>query len=696
MRSGRGKCPQCKEIITVDLDQQEIRCPFCNALLKKSARSVEKPRPVETEQETVVAPQVVSVAEASAPVRESAPSAPVTPEVPVEEPVNEVPVEVPAEDIPAEAPTVEEVPDEIGISDEELAMMDETPAGEISSEESPVQQEDEIGISDEELAMMDEKMPDDAYLAEGEADEPIIAGSISAEAEDKTPEESAEAEDAALPTEEDADQPVEEENMADHENVTLDDDLSGADFDDSMLVTPEEAQPEEEASEMPAEAVEPAQSAEEIPAEEPILSEEAPAEEIPTAEAEPVAVEEAPAEEIPVAEEAPEALPEGEEVPAEQAAEATAEQPTEEPPEELPVAIEDETPEEANEEEAPVTEETSEPLTLVDEPYVPTEEDMAFAASLSETGRHSKFIAPTADSSKTAKTAERGYRKVQQEKPVAAEGESIYKKIVAILMLAFSAIATIFYFLYVKQDVVAALFPDLSTLFDSLPVFGDELYPIYVHLVFFVLIVVISALGLTGKKGKIGFLFVLLSALVAAAIRAIPAFIESEAVLAIIVDYGTYLSYAFYGLLLVGAVCFLISHLKDREDFGISVLSGAPAIAYMALLVLGTLALSLLPTFLEEFLLPEDIFTYLFIGIWALAVLLTLVGVNRAPASRSANGWLAIMSLFAVALSALLRNIFMNLALLDAYLMSATVVTLFDFALPLIGLMGFAASDLRN
>ena len=44
MRSGRGKCPQCKEIIVVDLDAKEIRCPLCNALLKKSSKTVEEVR----------------------------------------------------------------------------------------------------------------------------------------------------------------------------------------------------------------------------------------------------------------------------------------------------------------------------------------------------------------------------------------------------------------------------------------------------------------------------------------------------------------------------------------------------------------------------------------------------------------------------------------------------------------------------
>ena len=44
MRSGRGKCPQCKEIIVVDLDAPEIRCPLCNALLKKSQKTVEEVR----------------------------------------------------------------------------------------------------------------------------------------------------------------------------------------------------------------------------------------------------------------------------------------------------------------------------------------------------------------------------------------------------------------------------------------------------------------------------------------------------------------------------------------------------------------------------------------------------------------------------------------------------------------------------
>ena len=52
MRSGRGKCPQCKEIIVVDLDAAEIRCPLCHALLKQSSKTVAE---VKAEEEARIA-----------------------------------------------------------------------------------------------------------------------------------------------------------------------------------------------------------------------------------------------------------------------------------------------------------------------------------------------------------------------------------------------------------------------------------------------------------------------------------------------------------------------------------------------------------------------------------------------------------------------------------------------------------------
>ena len=94
MRSGRGKCPQCKEIIVVDLDAQEIRCPLCNALLKQSKKTVAE---VRAEEEARIA-----AAEARERALRGEPEeAPVQPE-----PAPETPVEAPVAEVPVEEPTV--------------------------------------------------------------------------------------------------------------------------------------------------------------------------------------------------------------------------------------------------------------------------------------------------------------------------------------------------------------------------------------------------------------------------------------------------------------------------------------------------------------------------------------------------------------------------------------------------------------
>ena len=66
MRSGRGKCPQCKEMIVVDLDAPELRCPFCHALLKKSAKSVAQVRAEQAAKEAEAAALAAKEQEAAA------------------------------------------------------------------------------------------------------------------------------------------------------------------------------------------------------------------------------------------------------------------------------------------------------------------------------------------------------------------------------------------------------------------------------------------------------------------------------------------------------------------------------------------------------------------------------------------------------------------------------------------------------
>ena len=87
MKSGRGKCPQCKEMIVVDLEAPEIRCPFCNALLKKSAKTVAEVRAENEAREAAAKARMAALEEEATPAEEIATAAP-------------------AEDIPA--PVVEE------------------------------------------------------------------------------------------------------------------------------------------------------------------------------------------------------------------------------------------------------------------------------------------------------------------------------------------------------------------------------------------------------------------------------------------------------------------------------------------------------------------------------------------------------------------------------------------------------------
>ena len=118
MRSGRGKCPQCKEIIVVDLDAPEIRCPLCNALLKKSQKTVEE---VRAEEEARVAAALAR--EKALEEEAAAAETPVTeePETAVEEsPATEV-----AEEAVEVAPA-EEAVEEIAEADVDIDIPEET------------------------------------------------------------------------------------------------------------------------------------------------------------------------------------------------------------------------------------------------------------------------------------------------------------------------------------------------------------------------------------------------------------------------------------------------------------------------------------------------------------------------------------------------------------------------------------------
>ncbi len=644
MRSGRGKCPQCKEIIVVDLDAPEIRCPLCNALLKKSQKTVEE---VRAEEEARVAAALArekalaeEAAEAEAPVEE-APEAAVeeTPSAEVaEEAVEAVPAETAEEapdadvDISLPEEAAEEVPaDEIGLTDEELAAMDEVPPAEEDASAEAAEPVDEIGLSDEELAAMDDGIPTEEETAEDDV------ASADIDVPEQT-EDGAEEADLDIPVSIEVEEPAAEET------------------------------PDEEAAE------------EETPAEEePLggevdLSDEGDVPEIPVEEA-PV---EAVSDETPVEETAEEPAPEVEEAPA-------GDEPVE-------IELEDHVAEEDLAEEGV---------------YVPTEEDMAFAASLSEGTKREPgkgFVAvvdPTANPVKKQKE-----KKERKEKAPKGEnkmsGTAIYKKPVAVLMMIFALIGAAFSLLYINilvfglisEDVGLKVLEIATKIMDVLPK-ADMLLP----LIFGGVLVLISVLGLTGQRGKAGFLFALLAALVYLAVQlfggADPV-IKVEFITKILENYGEYVSFAIYGLLLLAAIFFAVSIGSGREDLEIGGGTVVLPIIYMLLAVVGYVAAVILPKFVS-FTVSDDMIKYAIFGIVGLSILLTLIGVHSATASRGANAWLLfaatmIAALLTIATLSLVKFVPAEFGL-NVYPEIALSISPSIIFFPLIG---YAVSDLRN
>ena len=648
MRSGRGKCPQCKEIIVVDLDAPEIRCPLCNALLKKSQKTVEE---VRAEEEARVAAALAreqalseEAAAAETPVEETAPE-----EAPAEE-VASVEEAVPAEetaeevaeadiDIPEEASEEEAPVDEIGLTDEELAAMDDVPP----TEEEQV---DEIGLSDEELAAMDDGIP----------------------TEEETVEDDAAFADVDIP--EDAEEGVED-----------------ADLDIPASVEVEEEPAAEEVSDEEA----PAEDAEEELGGEVELSDEGEVADIPVEDA----LEEAP--EGAVAEE--EAI---DEIPVEEAAEEPADEAeaVEEPAEEA--VAEEETIEEAPAEEA------VEEVAADDGAYVPTEEDMAFAASLSEGGKREPgkgFVAVVNTDGKPAKKE----KEKKERKKDAPKGENkmsetaIYKKPVAVIMMILAVIGAAFTLLYTTNLALFGLISEnVGLKVADIAVKIADVLPkseMIIPLIFGGVLVLISILGLTGQRGKPGFLFALLASLVYLAVKLFGGadpIVKIDAVAKIIDKFGEYVPYAIYGLLLLAAVFFAVSISSGRDELEISGGTVVLPIVYMLVAVVGYVALVLLPKFISGFTVSDDIVKYVIFGIVGLSILMTLIGVHSATASRGANAWLLFAATMIVVLLYAGVTV-INKVGADKGLDS--LVKIFACVAPSIiffPLIGYAVSDLRN
>ena len=674
MRSGRGKCPQCKEIIVVDLDAKEIRCPLCNALLKKSSKTVEE---VRAEEEARIA---AAQAREQALAEEAAAAAETTPEEVAEapsEPVAEAPAEeVSPEEVSAEESQEEQAPvDEIGLSDEELAAMDETipeevtedsvaeeadidvPAAEEEQAEEPV---DEIGLSDEELAAMDEAIPVEDTAAD-DADELDIPASVAAEEV----------------ASEETDAPVESDEVAEESAEEFDDALPT----DGAVTLDEPA--EEPAVEIAEEAV-----AEETVEEEAALAEadiDIPAEEEPVEIADEVTAEEVPAEAV-------------DEVPAEIAAEPAAETDEEDRPSEKDV-------EEALAEEIPLEEPTEEQPEEESNEYVPTEEDMAFAASLSEGNKREQgkgYFVPVVNAGAPVDKKDKKEKKAKKEKKVADKGtnvneNAIYKKPVALIITILSVLTAAFFFLYYKVLTIGFISESLMTkVSEALPTFGGDNFFLYVQTIFVGLLAVISILGITGKRGRVAFIFVLLADLVYAAQTVLLGYVDIPKLAEILLSYGEYVQYGVFGLLLIGAIFFAVSIIRGSDDFEIHGATAIVPLVYLALALVGYAALVVLPQMIAGFVVTTEIEHYVIYAIWGLAALLTLVGVHNAQASRGANAWLLFA---ATVIIVLLYGASVVLTKMDAGRNLEIYPEIFYAVSPVIALFplaGFAASDMRN
>ena len=720
MRSGRGKCPQCKEMIVVDLDAQEIRCPFCNALLKKSKKTVEEVRAENEAREAAAAAREQAAAEeAAAAVQAEATQEEVA--APVDQPVaEEIPEEVPtqeevaAEDIPAtnepaQEVSAEEPVDEIGISDEDLAAMDEAPVTEEASEDAEATQADEIGISDEELAAMDEAP------ASEEAEEPQVFGSIAVEEEAPAPEEeedtpdeetevedeigsgSVEIADDTLPADdanvvdetpvEEEETPVAEDAIPAEDAIAEDvanevaEDVVTDDIPEAIPAEQVEDAAEQEIPETVAEAI-----SEEIPAV--VVADEAPAEaaaeqseddmmaNLPAEEDDTILgddLAQAPAEDDLVSEDMP--MDDDLAAPEEQVAEAEAIAPEEGLAEE---GIEDA--EEAEEQEE----------------YVPSEEDMAFAASLSETGKATP--APVA-------AQPVGFQKQQNDggqNPSGKgdkkmEGNSMFKKPIAIIMLLLSIAAGVFYFLYYHVAALAVFSEELpAKIADSLPEIGSD--GRYIIMIFWGTLAVISILAMTSRKMCPAAVFAFIAIAIELCLYLLPIYLADNAdFMKYYVDYAEYAEYAMYGMLFLSLIFvgIAVDSAAYRGSRGMSVL---PALYFIvALAVYGVFIV--FDRYLSEIKFIADIVNnydkYIIMGVWGVALLLTLVGVHNGRHSRSANGWIFFMGLLLMLVSFLAQK---GLDIFDKQFMPSSILDYpyFNPVIALVGFAGYTAADLRN
>ena len=302
---------------------------------------------------------------------------------------------------------------------------------------------------------------------------------------------------------------------------------------------------------------------------------------------------------------------------------------------------------------------------------------------------------------------------------------SIYKKPIGLLLMLFSIAGTLFYLAYglfltrwdigllvmaegkITTDLISGM-PSLlgqlpkswvGAFIEKLPVFGGEYFLQYVAIGFCGIVGLISLLGLTGKKGKLGFLFVLLADAVFFLYTVWllhggkPYFIKIDQMPKILSDYGTYIYYGVYGLLLLAAIAFAASLGSGASDYGTTAGTAILPILYLAILVAGYVAILVLPG-MAKITITATIMRYAIFGVWGVSLVFTILGIHNGSTSRGVNGWLSWSLLTAMTLFFAVNVVIKYLA---KELDPSNLTMLFTAVapgLPLLPFASFTAADL--
>ena len=284
------------------------------------------------------------------------------------------------------------------------------------------------------------------------------------------------------------------------------------------------------------------------------------------------------------------------------------------------------------------------------------------------------------------------------------DGTAIYKKPVAVIMMILAIIGAAISLLFINSKIFALINADFggkvadiaAKILDVVPM-GETM----VSLVFGGVILLISILGLTGKRGKPGFFFALLASLLFLAEKVFigdDALVKVQAISDLYAKFGDYVPYAIYGLLLLGAIGFVISIVVGKEELEFSGATAILPILYVLVAVGAYVALVALP-FVTTFEVTAEYIKYAIFGIVGLSILLTLIGVHSATASRGANAWLLFAAAVIVALLYAADVVLNNVVTSKGGEINAQVRAIVTTVIPSIlffPLIGYTISDMRN